>query len=82
MTTKTLPQGEKMKTKTTLNKVTVYLTTEEHDRLKTAADDEDVTLSAMLRAGLGLPYRRRGAPAGNLNRRKKAPAKPLSRSAK
>jgi hypothetical protein len=74
-----------MKMKTTLHKVTVYLTTEEHARLKAAADDEGVTLSAMLRAGLGLTYRRRGAPAGNVNRRRKAPGKhadQISRSAK
>lgn len=85
MATKAMPQGAKMKLKTTLHKVTVYLTTEEHARLKAAAEDEDVTLSAMLRAQLGLAYRRRGAPAGNVNRRRPALEKypdRISKSAK
>lgn len=54
---------------TTLNKVTLYLTAEEYALMKAEAEDEDVTVSAILRAKLGLEYKRRGAPAGNTNRR-------------
>jgi hypothetical protein len=64
-----------MKSKTTLHKVTFYLTTEEYAPLKALAEDEGVTVSAILRAKLGLAYKRRGAPTGNANRRKKAQGK-------
>jgi len=52
-----------------LHKVTVYLTAEEYAVMKAEAEDEGVTVSAILRAKLGLAYKRRGAPAGNTNRR-------------
>jgi hypothetical protein len=52
-----------------LKKVTVYFTAEEYAPFKAIAEDEEVTLSAVLRAKLGLGYRRRGAPEGNTNRR-------------
>ena len=55
-----------------LKRVTVYFTEEEYAELKAIADDEGVTISAVLRAKLGLDYKRRGAPQGNTNRR--APA--------
>lgn len=64
-----------MKRKTTLHKVTVYLTPEEHAALQAEAEDEDVTVSAILRAKLGLAYKRRGAPTGNANRCKQAQGK-------
>ena len=54
---------------TALNKVTLYLTAEEYALMKAEAEDEGVTVSAILRAKLGLAYKRRGAPAGNTNRR-------------
>ena len=52
-----------------LKKVTVYLTEEEYGGLEELAQDEEVTLGAVIRAKLGFPYRRRGAPRGNTNRR-------------
>ena len=52
-----------------LKKVTLYLSAEEHAEVTALAEDEGVTLSAVLRAQLGLKYKRRGAPKGNLNRR-------------
>lgn len=55
--------------KNPLYKVTVYLTAEEYAPLKALAEDEGVTISAVLRAKLGLDYKRRGAPVGNANRR-------------
>jgi len=58
-----------MKMSSGLNKVTVYLTAEEYARMKAEAEDEGVTVSAILRAKLGLSYKRRGAPVGNANRR-------------
>jgi hypothetical protein len=64
----------KMKMSTALNKVTVYLTDEEYAAMKAEAEDEGVTVSAILRAKLGLTYKRRGAPAGNANRRTAARA--------
>jgi hypothetical protein len=54
--------------------VTVYLTAEEYAAMKAEAEDEGVTVSAILRAKLGLAYKRRGAPAGNTNRRTSARA--------
>jgi hypothetical protein len=60
---------EKMKMSTGMNKVTVYLTDEEYAAMKAEAEDEGVTVSAILRAKLGLAYKRRGAPVGNANRR-------------
>jgi hypothetical protein len=58
-----------MKMSSGLNKVTLYLTTEEYAQMKAEAEDEGVTVSAILRAKLGLSYKRRGAPRGNTNRR-------------
>jgi hypothetical protein len=58
-----------------LNKVTVYLTAEEYAMMKAEAEDEGVTVSAILRAKLGLSYKRRGAPEGNTNRRAGAKAR-------
>lgn len=55
--------------KSPLYKVTVYLTAEEYAPLKALAEDEGVSVSAVLRAKLGLDYKRRGAPVGNANRR-------------
>ena len=57
-----------------LHKVTVYLTAEEYAAIKAEAEDEGVTVSAILRAKLGLAYKRRGAPVGNTNRRTSARA--------
>ena len=57
-----------------LRKVTVYLTAEEYAVMKAEAEDEGVTVSAIIRAKLGLAYKRRGAPAGNTNRRARSPA--------
>lgn len=52
-----------------LKKVTVYFTAEEYAGIKAIAEDEGVTVSAVLRAKLGLDYKRRGAPEGNAHRR-------------
>jgi hypothetical protein len=60
---------------TQLKKVTIYLTAAEYAALKAEADDEGVTISAILRAKLGLDYKRRGAPEGNTNRQTSAMAK-------
>jgi len=57
-----------------LHKVTVYLTAEEYAVMKAEAEDEGVTVSAILRAKLGLAYKRRGAPTGNTNRRRRTTA--------
>ncbi len=51
-----------------LRKVTLYLSAEEHAEMKALAEDEGVTVSAIVRAQLGLAYKRRGAPKGNMNR--------------
>lgn len=64
-----------------LKKVTIYLSEEELAPLQTIADEEEVTLSAVVRAKLGLLYRRRGAPPANTNRRKRAKGRPPDRSA-
>jgi hypothetical protein len=61
---------------TQLKKVTLYLTAAEYAAFKDEADDEGVTVSALLRAKLGLAYKRRGAPAGNTNRQARATAGP------
>ena len=53
-----------------LKKVTFYLTEEEYEEMAWLAADEEVSLSAVVRAKLGLSYRRRGAPEGNSNGRK------------
>jgi hypothetical protein len=55
-----------------LKKVTVYLTEEEYAAMASIAVDEDVRVSAVLRAKLGLVYKRQGAPEGNTNRRKRS----------
>lgn len=51
-----------------MRKVTLYLSAAEHAGVKALAEDEGVTVSAILRAQLGLEYKRRGAPEGNMNR--------------
>ncbi len=55
-----------------LRKVTLYLSTEEHAEMQALAEDEAVSISAVLRARLGLAYKRRGAPEGNMNRQSSA----------
>lgn len=55
-----------------LKKVTIYLSEEELAPLQAIADEEGVTLCAVVRAKLGLTYRRRGAPSANTNRLKRA----------
>jgi hypothetical protein len=55
--------------KSNLKKVTIYLTAEEYQSIEKIASDEAVTISAVLRAQLGLSYRRAGAPLANRNRR-------------
>ncbi len=52
-----------------LRKVTLYLSAEEYGAVMTLAEDEGVSVGAILRAQLGLEYKRRGAPQGNMNRR-------------
>lgn len=53
---------------TQLRRVTVYLTAEEYATLKAIAEEEAVSVAAVVRAKLGLSYKRRGAPEGNRNR--------------
>jgi hypothetical protein len=65
-----------------LKKVTIYFTEEEYRALQAIAEDEEVTLSAVLRAKLGLAYKRRGAPRGNANRRARAKTNPQGRTGK
>jgi hypothetical protein len=60
---------------TQLKKVTVYLTAEEYADFQAIAVEEEVSVGAVVRARLGLNYRRRGAPAGNRNRQVKTNAK-------
>jgi len=55
-----------------LKKVTIYFTEEEYAALQAIADDEEITLSSVVRAKLGLVYKRRGAPTGNTNRQARA----------
>ncbi len=59
-----------------LKKVTIYLTEEEIAPLQAIAEEEEVTLCAVVRAQLGLPYRRRGAPTANTNRRRRTTRRP------
>jgi hypothetical protein len=54
--------------KTNLVSAKVYLTVGEFNKIKALADDEAVTVSAVLRARLGLKYISRGAPLKNQNR--------------
>ena len=58
-----------------LRKVTLYLSDEEMAAVQAVAEDEGVTISAVLRAQLGLGYRRRGAPEGNANRQRRGSVK-------
>lgn len=51
-----------------LKSVTVYFTPEEYARVKDEADDNGVTVSALLRAKAGFRVTLRGAPKGNRNR--------------
>ena len=57
-----------------LRKVTLYLSEEEHAEVQAVAEDEEVSVGAILRARLGLTYKRRGAPKGNVNRQPKLTA--------
>lgn len=65
-----------------LKKVTIYFTEEEYAELQAIADNEDVTLSAVVPAKLGLAYKRRGAPSGNTNRQRRAKAEGPDRTGK
>ncbi len=42
---------------TQLKKVTIYLEADEYERMKALAEDEGVTVSAIVRAKLGLSYK-------------------------
>lgn len=53
-----------------MRKVTIYLTEEEYSEMAALAEDEEVSLSAVVRAKMGLKYRRRGAPDENTNGRR------------
>ena len=57
-----------------LKSVTVYFTAAEYAELQALADDEAVSLAQVVRARMGLPYQRRGAPKGSRKRARK-PAK-------
>jgi hypothetical protein len=57
--------------KKTLKGITVYLTTEEYNQLKHAAEISNLTVSAKIRFLLGLPVLKPGAPANNQNRSKR-----------
>ena len=66
---------------TRLKTVSVYLSEGEYREVKALADDEGVSVSQVIRAKLGLPYSKRGAPEGNRNRspkkdRRRASVKP------
>jgi len=54
-----------------LRKVTLYLSEEELAEVKAVAEDEGATISAVVRAHLGLAYKGRGAPQWNTNRQRK-----------
>ena len=58
-----------------LRKVTLYMSEEELAEVKAVAEDEGVTISAVVRAHLGLAYKGRGAPKGNTNRQRKGSAR-------
>ena len=52
-----------------LKSVTVYLSLEEFDYLNGEANDHGVTVSAYIRARLGLAVKERGAPTGKRRQR-------------
>ena len=54
-----------------LKSVTVYLSPAEFDYLTEEANDHGVTVSAYIRARLGLAVRGRGAPVGKRSKVKK-----------
>jgi hypothetical protein len=64
-----------------LKSITAYFSPEEYDQLKAEADDNGVTVSALVRAKLGFVVTHRGAPEGNRNRAKdkELPAKKRQR---
>jgi hypothetical protein len=53
-----------------LKSVTVYFSSEEYAQVKDEADDNGVTVSALVRAKVGFAVTHRGAPKGNRNRAK------------
>jgi hypothetical protein len=53
-----------------LKSITAYFSSEEYDQVKVEADDNGVTVSALVRAKLGFAVTHRGAPEGNKNRQK------------
>jgi hypothetical protein len=53
-----------------LKSITAYFSPEEYDQVKEEADDNGVTVSALVRAKLGFAVTHRGAPEGNKNRQK------------
>ena len=57
---------------TKLKAVTVYFTVQEYKSIKDEADDYQETVSAYIKASLGFPITRRGAPRYNTNRSKKS----------
>jgi hypothetical protein len=58
-----------------LKPITAYFSPEEYQQVKNEADDNGVTVSALVRAKLGFAVTHRGAPEGNKNRAKET--KPL-----
>jgi hypothetical protein len=54
--------------KSTLKSITVYFNEAEHQHIISEAEDHGVTVSAYVRARLGLAVTQRGAPVGNSNR--------------
>jgi hypothetical protein len=53
-----------------LKPITAYFSPEEYQQVKNEADDNGVTVSALVRAKLGFAVTHRGAPEGNRNRAK------------
>jgi hypothetical protein len=54
--------------KSILKSITVYFNEAEHQQIVSEAEDHGVTVSAYVRARLGLAVTQRGAPIGNSNR--------------
>ncbi len=53
-----------------LKSVAVYFNPEEFEHISEEANDHGVTVSAYIRARLGLPVRERGAPSGKRQQRR------------
>lgn len=60
-----------------LKPITAYFSPDEYQQVKEEAEDNGVTVSALVRAKLGFPVTQRGAPEGNKNRQK--PQEPAPR---